>query len=460
MKILVLNGSPAGDNSITLQTVEYWKVLFPEHSWEMLPVGQKIKSFEHDFSGAKAALKAADLIVFCYPVYTFLVPAQLHRFIELIKEKGVDLRGKYATQITTSKHFYDITAHRFIEDICGDLSLKTLHGLSADMEDILTEQGQREARDFFQFICWNVENGFCENAGRGTDNTPHQSVIASEGSPAEKTAGYRIALVTDYDPAAPDPSLLAMIRRFENRLPAACEEVNLHDFPFAGGCLGCFHCASDGMCIYKDGFDSFLREHINGADAVVYAYTVKDHSMGSRFKTYDDRQFCNGHRTVTMGKPVGYLVSGDLAAEENLRTLMEARAQVGGNFLAGIANDAADPDREIDQLIRTLDYALTHDYQEPKNFYGVGGLKIFRDLIYQMQGLMREDHRFYKKHGFYDFPQKKKGRIAGMYLVGGLMKNQKLQKKMKFSMTDGMMMAYRKVIEKAKKDAAARQSNE
>ena len=246
-----------------------------------------------------------------------------------------------------------------------------------------------------------------------------------------------------------------MIRRFENRFPAAVEEVNLHEFPFSGGCLGCFRCAADGTCIHKDGFDAFLREHINGADAVVYAYTVKDHSMGSVFKTYDDRQFCNGHRTVTMGKPVAYLVSGDLAAEENLRTLMEARAQVGGNFLAGIVSDREDPDGGTDQLIRTLCYAVKHGYGEPKNFYGVGGLKIFRDLIWQMQGLMREDHRFYKAHGFYDFPQKKKGRIAGMYLVGGLMKNQKLQKKMKFSMTDGMMMAYRKVIDKAKKDAAA-----
>ena len=453
MNILVLNGSPAGANSITLQTVEYWKVFYPQHDWEILPVGQRIRSMEKDFSESKAALENADLILFSYPVYTFLVPAQLHRFIELIKENGVNLSGKYAAQLTTSKHFYDVTAHRFIEDNCRDLGLKYLHGFSADMEDILTKKGRREALQFFRFLLWSLDSGFSQMtapvpAGR------YEPLLATPGTPLEKKESFRVALVTDYDPAAPNPSLLAMIRRFENRFPAACEEVNLHEFPFSGGCLGCFHCASDGQCIYKDGFDTYLREHINGADAVVYAYTVRDHSMGSVFKTYDDRQFCNGHRTVTMGKPVGYLVSGNLAAEENLKTLMEARAQVGGNFLAGVATDAANPDEAVDQLIRTLVYALRHGYQEPKNFYGVGGLKIFRDLIYQMQGLMREDHRFYKAHGFYrDFPQKHKGRIAGMYLVGSLMKNRKLQKKMKFSMTDGMMMAYRQVIEKAKKEA-------
>ena len=131
--------------------------------------------------------------------------------------------------------------------------------------------------------------------------------------------------------------------------------------------------------------------------------------MGYRFKMFDDRQFCNGHRTVTMGKPVGYLVDGCLDAEENLRLLMEARAQVGGNPLSGIATNQYNPDKEIDKLAATLFYDIEKGYLPPKNFYGVGGMKIFRDLIWQMQGLMREDHKFYKKHKFYDFPQKKSG---------------------------------------------------
>ena len=68
-----------------------------------------------------------------------------------------------------------------------------------------------------------------------------------------------------------------------------------------------------------------------------------------------------------------------------------------------------------------------------------------------MQWLMKEDHRFYKKHGIYDFPQKRRGRIIAMYLVAALMKNKKIQKKI--SMTDGMMMAYKKVLEKARGQA-------
>ena len=63
-----------------------------------------------------------------------------------------------------------------------------------------------------------------------------------------------------------------------------------------------------------------------------------------------------------------------------------------------------------------------------------------------MQGLMKEDHRFYKEHGFYDdYPQKNIGRIIGMYLVSAMMNNKKLSKKV--SMTDGMMTIYKKVLE-------------
>ena len=86
MNILVLNGSPAGQNSITLQTVIYIQQFYDQYHFDVLDVGQRIKQYEKDFSECKEKIKAADLILFTYPVYTFLIPAQLHRFIELMKE--------------------------------------------------------------------------------------------------------------------------------------------------------------------------------------------------------------------------------------------------------------------------------------------------------------------------------------------------------------------------------------
>ena len=421
MKILVLNGSPKGDNSITLHTCLFLEKKFPEHQFSYLNVGQTIKALEKDFLPAQEALKEAELIVFCYPVYTFLVPSQLHRFVELMKVSGIDFSGKVATQVSTSKHFYDITAHRFIQDNCADMGLKYLDGLSADMDDILTEKGQKQAVDWLDFLFWQL-------------------------NPVEiQRTAKKAVIVADLLPE--DTALKAMIDRFKAVFPYECDVINIEDFPFQGGCLSCFNCAATGKCVYKDGFDDFLRNTIHKHDAILYAFRIKDHSMGSRFKMYDDRQFCNGHRTVTMGTPFGYLVAGKYSKEENLRLLLEARAQVGGNFLAGVATDEFDANKDIDKLAATVAYAMEKQYTPPQNFLGVGGMKIFRDLIYLMRGLMRADHKFFKSHGQYDFPQKKWKTSWMMYLVGWLMNNPTMKKKAGGKMSEGMIAPYKKILQ-------------
>lgn len=448
MNILVLNGSPKGNYSITLQTVKYLSEVYHDHSFDILHVGKYIKKYEKDMNEAISAIESADIILFSYPVYTFMAPYQLHRFIELIKESGISLEGKIASQITTSKHFYDVTAHNYIRDNCFDLGMKYIRGLSADMEDLLKEEGQKDARDFFEYLIFSIKNDLFEQPP--ISNSESREIISSLPNKPSKNKNGDVVVLTDLDDS--DVSLKSMIDRFCHVMPRATRVVNIREYPFSGGCLGCFGCAVDGRCVYKDGFDEYLRNTIQSAEATVYAFKIKDHSMGARFKLYDDRQFCNGHRTVTMGKPVGYLISGDYSAEENLRTVIEGRAQVGHNFLSGIATDRSCPDNEIDDLAKTLDYAIEKSYTPPQNFLGVGGKKIFRDLIWLMRGMMKADHNFYKKNGIYDFPQKSKGTVIKMYLVGALISSPKIKAKMGNSMNEGMIAPYKKVIEKIKKE--------
>ena len=446
MNILVLNGSPKGRDSITLQTILYLEKLCKHQHFEVLHVGQRIKSMEKDFTVAKDALERADLLIFCYPVYTFIAPYQMHRFIEMIKEKGISLKGKYATQLSTSKHFYDVTAHRYIKDNCMDLGLRYIKGLSADMDDLLTEKGRNEAKDFFRFVLWSIHNDAYETFLPDAFPSDREEVDIPEQT-EEKTKGD-IVIVTNKEEN--DTRLGDMIARFRAVLPRRSRVVNIREYPFKGGCLGCFNCAVSGKCIYNDGFDRFLREDIQTAEAIVYAFTIKDHSMGASFKLYDDRQFCNGHRTVTMGMPMGYLVSGDYSKEMNLQMIIQGRAEVGGNFLAGVATDENDPNAEIDNLAKTLCYALEHKHTAPQNFYGVGGMKIFRDLIWTMQGMMKADHQFYKEHGQYDFPQKQWKRMLAMYLVGALIASPKIKAKMGGKMTEGMLMPYKAVLKRVR----------
>ena len=452
MNILIINGSPKGQYSTTLHTSLYLELKFPEHHFEYLDAGKKVNSLAKDFSPALEQIRKADILLFSYPVYTFLVPYQLHRFIEGMKASGEDFSGKIATQITTSKHFYDITAHRFIEDNCADMRMHFLDGLSADMDDILTEKGRRQAEDWLKFVLWKISRKEFKGPPTATRSEPgiqpQMATVPPTPVSCQDPKGKRAVIVCDLLPG--DAALKAMIDRFAAVFPYHCDIINIEEFPFQGGCLSCFNCAASGKCVYKDAFDSYLRDTINTHDALLYAFRRKDHSMGSRFKMYDDRQFCNGHRTVTMGTPFGYLVAGPYSREENLRLLLEARAQVGGNFLAGVASDEGDTNAAIDTLAATVAYALDNAYNPPANFLGVGGMKIFRDLIYMMRGLMRADHKFFKSHGQYDFPQKKWRTSLAMYPIGWLMGNKKLKAKAGNKMNDGMIAPYRKMLENAK----------
>ena len=231
MNILVINGSPKGDNSITLQTVLYIQKHFPAHTFTVLNAGSRIRSFEKDFSEAELRLREAELILFAYPVYTFLVPSQLHRFIELMKEHHVDVRGKYASQITTSKHFYDMTAHRFIEDNCQDLGLRVIHGLSADMDDLLSKKGRKDALSFMFYVEYCVTQELCEPVRQTFSAPRHLPVTATaekgardaasaddedeEMAPSEKPGD--VVIVADL--SAEDKQLESMIRRFRTVFP-------------------------------------------------------------------------------------------------------------------------------------------------------------------------------------------------------------------------------------------------
>lgn len=447
MKILVLNASPKGKNSTTVHTALYLQALHPEHEFTFISVGQRIKSYGKDFTPLRIELEKADLLLFSYPVYTFIAPYQLHRLIELIKADGIDLSGKFSTQITTSKHFYDVTAHRYVEENCLDLGLKVVRGLSADMDDLLTEKGQREARNFFEQLLFSCVHGlFVTPSAKAPkrEKVVYQPVLVS--TPMVK--GKDVVIVTNQAPS--DENLANMIADFRAALPFESRIVNLREFPFAGGCLGCFGCAITGKCVHKDGFDDFLCTEIQSADAFVYAFSISDHYTHSSFKCYDDRQFCNGHRTVTHGTPIAYLISGDYQYESNLRMIVESRSEVGGNYLCGVATDEGNTTADIQALADSLVFALEKKLSRPANFYGVGGMKIFRDLIYVMQGMMKADHRFYKEHGIYDFPQKQKKRILQMKLMGAMMAIPSVQRKLKGQMNQYIIGPYEKVIEQAK----------
>ena len=63
MNILVLNGSPRGEKSVTLQYVAYLQNKFSAHTFNIVHVGQRIKRLERDQAAFDAILAGVQVAI-------------------------------------------------------------------------------------------------------------------------------------------------------------------------------------------------------------------------------------------------------------------------------------------------------------------------------------------------------------------------------------------------------------
>jgi len=413
MKIAVLVGSPKGEMSITLQYARYIQKKIPGHAFSIIQIGDQIRKLEKDAAAFQAALdeiRKADAVLWCFPVYFLLVPSQLKRFIELVFERHAEaaFAGKYATALTTSVHFYDHTAHNYIRAISEDLGMQTMPGFSADMEDLLNPVCQNGLISF----ALNFTRTIAARASVEKAFAPVHASIPAYLPPVipdvSKTGHRRIVLLTDANEA--DVNLRRMTDAFVRFLPNAVDVVNINSLDLKGGCLGCCQCGDANVCVYRDDLMPLYRDKLMPADAIVYAGSIRDRYFSARWKMFFDRSFFNGHAPVMMGKQVAWIVSGALRQLPNLRQWLEAGAEMGRTHLAGIVTDEDADSARIAALLKDLGGRLLQNVEEQTpvqpTFLGVGGHKIFRDLIYDLRFVFKADYRFYAKHGMFDYPQK------------------------------------------------------
>ena len=93
MKIVVLNGSPKGNLSFTIQYVDYVSQFHTEHEWVFLDVAKKIKKLEKNKNAFQTIIReidSADGVLWSFGLYVLSVPSQYMRFIELIHERNVE----------------------------------------------------------------------------------------------------------------------------------------------------------------------------------------------------------------------------------------------------------------------------------------------------------------------------------------------------------------------------------
>lgn len=459
MKIVVLNGSPKGETSVTMQYVAYMKMQFPQHEFKILHIAQQIRKLEgssQDWEQCMTEVKSADGVLWAFPLYVFLVHGNYKRFIELIDERAAQdsFRGKYTAILTTSIHFYDHTAHNYIHAICDDWHMKFYGVFSAEMQDLLHEKEReklvRFSKNFFNAISRNAptETTFLSLAAQDFVYIP------TSGSLLPATCEKKVVILTDTD--SQQHNLNGMIEKFITSFGSQAEVINLRDIEIKGGCLGCIRCGYDNTCIYddKDGFRIFYDEKLKTADILVLAGTIKDRYLSSLWKTFFDRAFFNTHIPSFVGKQVAFLISGPLGQLANLRQIFEAYTEWQQANLVGIVTDevkdATELEAQLGELaLRSAQYAISQ-YVKPSTFLGVGAIKIFRDEIW---GTLRfpflADHRFYKMNGLYDFPHYDYAARLRNGILGWLVSIPAIRKKIYSNMlAQKMIEPYQKLLAK------------
>jgi multimeric flavodoxin WrbA len=419
MKIAVLNGSPKGDQSVTMQYVSYMQQLHTDVTLSFHNISQRIKALEKSPKELRTVLddvKSADLVLWAFPLYYFLVPAQYKRFIELLFEGKASsaFTSKFAAVLTTSLHFFDHTAHNYMRAICDDLGMKFAGSYSASMYDLVKSAERARYGEFVAVMLDAVKND--APAARAYLPVVRGKFTYKPSPVKEKVdpAGKTVLIMSDS--ANPSANLAGMTARLHASFTGAPAVVNIRDMDVKGGCLGCIQCGYGNDCVYgdSDDFHEFFETRVKTADIIFYCFEVRDRYCSAEWKKFIDRSFYNNHTPVLEGKQIGFLVSGPLSRLNSLgefiRALPEFQHANMVDVVTDEAGDAKELDRAITSMARSAVALAERRYTAPPTFYSVGGWKIFRDEIWSwLRFPFIADDRYYRKHGMYDFPKRKFG---------------------------------------------------
>lgn len=456
MKIVVLNGSPKGQYSVTLQYVNYIQKKIPQHEIKVLNIAKDIKIIENDntaFMEIINQVSGADLVLWSFPVYKGLVPSQDMRFIELISERDSKnaFRIKYTAAISTSARTMDHTAHNYVNAVCDDLDMKYISFYSADYDDLRLEPERKRLIQWAENIFESVENKYITTKKYAP--LVYNSIEYVPGRLPEKIdiGNNKIIVITDTEDE--NTNLGRMIKRFKDLFNGDIDIINLNHIDIKGGCMGCMHCWYDNICFYRDGFVEFFDKKVWPANIIVYAESIKGRCYSAKIKQFLDRAYYNHHRPFLKGKQIAEIASGPMSQLLSVREVFSGGAEYMEANYAGCVSDEYAASAEIDaqlyglagRLIRFAD----RQYTGPITFLGLGIHKIIRDLTWgKLRFILPDDHMYHKKNKRYDFPQKDAKSILLNLIMIPLTKIPSVRKEFTKGMNDAIIKPYQKIIRK------------
>jgi multimeric flavodoxin WrbA len=461
MKIIILNGSPKGDLSGTLQYSAYVEKANPEIDFEIFHIAQSIRAIESDnekFNMIMESINNADGIIWSFPLYFMMVHGGFKRFIELIFERNAqkNFTGKYAAAISTSIHFYDHTAHAYMQAICDDLAMYYVSGFSPAMNDLLKSEHQKQLLQFGESFIAAIEQKRIFQPKFAKVN-PRDFIYRHETNSTCVDPGNKKVVIL-HDALDDDLNIKEMVDRAYETFSGKAEVFNIREVNIKGNCQGCMQCGGSYHCSYegKDDYIEFYKQKVMQADILIYAATIKDRYLSSRWKTFFDRSFFNTHTPVLVDKQALFLISGPLDQNANLQQILESYFEFQWCNLNGIISDAYGTSEEIDRYIEQGVAACVKNSVEkvsrPMTFLGHGGIKIFRDEIWGgLRMVFPADHKAFRKLGYYKtFPQRSITNFIIRTLAVPILSIPAIRNGFNSQMKEQMVLPLKNVVAKAK----------
>jgi multimeric flavodoxin WrbA len=379
-----------------------------------------------------------------------------------VHERGASgaFGGKHAAVFSTSINFFDHTAHAYMRAVCDDLDMRFAGAYSAEMEDLLKEEERRRLLGFAGQFFGAIEK---DAPSQKMHNPLRRSRFRYKPGGARHTVdtgGKRVVILTDHAETgrgSGSANLAAMVGRMKDIFGGAAEILNLNDIDIKGGCLGCIRCGYDYRCAYdgKDGYIDAFNARIKSADILVFAGSVVDRYLSSRWKLFFDRSFFNTHTPSLQGKQFCFVVSGPLREIPNLSEILMAYTEMQRSNFAGVVTDEDEDSAAIDCLLGDLaeraNRFASEGYVRPRTFLGIGGSKIFRDEIWgRIRFPFVADHRHFRKNGLYDFPRRNLGSRVFHGVMGLLTRFPRMRQEIySRHIVANIVKAHREVVEKA-----------
>lgn len=455
MKITVISGSPKGKDSVTLHYIKYMEKHHPQVDFQIFDVGSKINKIVEEKEELEAIMESvrdSQGVLWAFPVYFFLVPSQLKRFIELLFENNCQeaFKGKYTALLMTSIHFYDTTACDYMHGICLDLGMRYAGDYMAEMYDLLRSRQRKNILTFSRQFFYTIERGLATEVRFKPLKPPTLDYKPEPLEESAKLGEKKVVLLTDS--LHPGSNLTKMIDTFTKAIPIQVKVINIGELDLKGGCLGCIRCGYDNTCLYKDGLAGLYEDHLFPADAIIISGNIRDRYLSSRWKMFFDRSFFMGHTPVFHKKSIAFIISGPLSQIQGLRAIFEAMVQFNQGNLVGMVTDEYETSEQVTALLTGLseriNWALAAGQEKPAGFYGLAGHLIFRDFVYRARGVFRADHRYYCKNSLYDFPYKNRRNLSMNTMMLIMQRFPSLRRQMQARFVKEMVKPFKNAVEK------------